>query len=157
MGLCGNGVIIGPIFYQGNLNGEQYLEYLTTEIVPQIREAYGDNFQSVWYMQDGAPCHRRRTVNDYLSEVFQRQVIGIGHDVEWPPRSPDLSLCDFYLWGDLKNKVFTTPPRNTQDLHQRINNEIMNLKTDQDLIRRVMQKMVVKLRRCLELGGRQVS
>nr|CAH7723933.1 unnamed protein product [Callosobruchus chinensis]CAH7723938.1 unnamed protein product [Callosobruchus chinensis]CAH7730024.1 unnamed protein product [Callosobruchus chinensis] len=22
--------------------------------------------------------------------------------MRWPARSPDLSICDFFLWGDLK-------------------------------------------------------
>jgi hypothetical protein len=31
----------------------------------------------------------------------------------WPPRSPDLNPCDFYLWGRLKSVVHTN---NTYDL-----------------------------------------
>jgi hypothetical protein len=26
----------------------------------------------------------------------------------WLPRSPNLSICDFYLWGNLKGKVYKT-------------------------------------------------
>ena len=27
----------------------------------------------------------------------------------WPPRSPDITLLDFFLWGYVKDKVFLTP------------------------------------------------
>jgi hypothetical protein len=34
----------------------------------------------------------------------------------WPPRSPDLSICDFYLWGNLKEKVYQNNPRTADAL-----------------------------------------
>ena len=27
----------------------------------------------------------------------------------WPPRSPDLTPCDFFLWGCIKDRVFVPP------------------------------------------------
>ena len=27
-------------------------------------------------------------------------------NMTWPPRSPDLSPCDFFLWGFIKSKVY---------------------------------------------------
>ena len=65
---------------------------------------------------DGAPAHRRIIVRDRLNEVFNNRVIALGHETEWPHRSPDLTPYDFFLWGYIKNKVFTTPPRNPNDL-----------------------------------------
>ena len=43
----------------------------------------------------------------------------MGHDVEWPPRSPDSTPCDFFLWGHLKNEVYKTPPTDLQELRDR--------------------------------------
>ncbi|EFN65149.1 hypothetical protein EAG_00038, partial [Camponotus floridanus] len=40
--------------------------------------------------------------------------------IEWPPRSPDLSPLDFFLWGYLKSKVYKTNPRNLNNLRRRI-------------------------------------
>lgn len=34
-------------------------------------------------------------------------------DISWPARSPDLSVCHFFLWGYWKRWVFQTP----EDLH----------------------------------------
>jgi hypothetical protein len=27
----------------------------------------------------------------------------------WPPRSPDLTPLDFFLWGTLKERIYQTP------------------------------------------------
>jgi hypothetical protein len=40
--------------------------------------------------------------------------------VEYPPRSPDISPLDFYLWGSLKNTVRAGKPRSLHDLSHRI-------------------------------------
>jgi hypothetical protein len=29
--------------------------------------------------------------------------------IPWPPSSPDLTLCDFYLWSYVKNQVYQPP------------------------------------------------
>jgi len=45
-----------------------------------------------------------------------------------PPRSPDFSVCDFlFLWGYLKNRVYTTRPRTLDELKQRIQDEIRGI------------------------------
>lgn len=36
---------------------------------------------------------------------------GSSHDHGTPPRSPDLSMYDFFLWGDLKANLFEEKPR----------------------------------------------
>ena len=39
----------------------------------------------------------------------------------WPPRSPDLTPYDFFLWEFVKDTVFVPPlPANLQDLRNRI-------------------------------------
>ena len=105
--LCGNGVIFGPYFFDGNVNGMAYLQLLNEFAFPQLVVHFGnqhweDMFRGLWWAQDGAPAHRLIEVRDRLNRVFgNNRVIGLGHDVEWPPRSPDLTPCDFFLWGYL--------------------------------------------------------
>jgi hypothetical protein len=36
----------------------------------------------------------------------------------WPPRSPDLNPCDFYLWGKLKSVVYANNPHDLEALKQ---------------------------------------
>ena len=97
MGLSGSGHIIGPFFYEGNLNGNAYLQMLIEKIIPRLFELYGDRVDHLWWMQDGAPCHRTNVVRNRLREVFGNRIIGLGHAVEWPPSSPDLTPCDFFF------------------------------------------------------------
>ncbi|GFW33252.1 uncharacterized protein TNCV_2859301 [Trichonephila clavipes] len=54
-------------------------------------------------MQDGAPPHITRCVKDVLKHHFiEERVISRQIRHLWPPRSPDLNPCDFWLWGHLK-------------------------------------------------------
>ena len=39
----------------------------------------------------------------------------------WPPRSPDLTPCDFFLWGYVKDNAYKPPlPQNVRELQDRI-------------------------------------
>jgi hypothetical protein len=44
--------------------------------------------------------------------------------VGWPARSPDLSICDFFLWGYLKEKVFKHRPHTQPELKEWIIEEV---------------------------------
>ena len=67
-------------------------------------------------------------------------VIALNHDPEGPPRSPDLTPCDFFLWKYLKSKVLETPPRDINDLCGRIITEV-DIQQQRDMIRNVFQGM----------------
>ena len=41
------------------------------------------------------------------------------------PRSPDLTPCDFFLWGHLKNRVYQTPPQDMAELRACIIQEVI--------------------------------
>ena len=82
---------------EGNLNGERYLEILNDIIIPHLRYEFGDRFNRLWWAKYGAPTHRRVIVLGRLNEVFYSRVIALGHETEWPPRSPDITPCDFFL------------------------------------------------------------
>jgi hypothetical protein len=66
------------------------------------------------FMQDGAPPHFSCFVTDVLNERFPDAWIGRGGPIPWPPRSPDLSTLDFFLWGYIKNIVYAEKIRNIQ-------------------------------------------
>ena len=81
-GLCGNGTVLGPIFIEDTLNKETYSELLFDVVIPHLQEEFGDDFNHLWWAQDGAPAHRGRRVHNLLSDVFGNRVIGLGHERE---------------------------------------------------------------------------
>ena len=48
-----------------------------------------------------------------MNEIFDAKWIGRGGPVAWPPRSPDITSPDYFLWGFVKERVMavvsTTP------------------------------------------------
>ena len=47
--------------------------------------------------------------------------------LEWPPRSPDLTPLDFFLWGYLKQQMFRVKVRDMQHLKQRITQAVLTV------------------------------
>ena len=59
-----------------------------------------------------------------LEALFPKKVISLQGDIAWPPRSPDLSHLDYYLWGYLKGKVYNNNPKTIKELKANIRQEI---------------------------------
>lgn len=98
--------IIGPFVVDGNLNGVKYLDLLRTRIIPAVRRLNVD-FDAIWFMQDGCPAHNSRLVREFLENTFPNRVISGKGTIIWPPRSPDLNPCDFFLWGYVKQNLYS--------------------------------------------------
>ena len=58
----------------------------------------------------------------------------------WPPRSPDLTPPDYFLWGYLKGTVYQNKPRTIDALKPNITEEIQAVKAD--VLARTFQNMV---------------
>ena len=115
------------------------------------------HFERLMWAQDGAPSHRFHMVSNLLNDMFDNRVIGLGYQVECPPWSPDLTPCDFFLWGYLKSKVFVSPPDSVDDLRHRIQNEFENLRQKPHIIKRAMHSMARRVYLCTENDGRHVE
>lgn len=142
-------VLIGPFFIDGNLNSAKFLELLRTQIVPQVQNL---NIENPWFQIDGAPPHSTVEVRRYLNETFENRWIGRFGPIAWPPRSPDLSPNDFFLWGYLKSKVYNSVQiQNVEELKQRIRtacNEINPI-----YLSNTVQEFYNRLAYCLEREG----
>ena len=130
-GMYGDGLLFGPLFIEGNLTGAKNQDLLVEQVFPALMEHFAyqfdDNkFMHLWWAQNGAPAHRFDPVRDVLNDMFGHRVIGMSRNIDWPARSPDLTPCDFFLWGHLKSKVFTAPPESLQILRQRVCDEFDN-------------------------------
>lgn len=144
--------IIGPFFIEGNLNSEKYCNLLENEVCPTIARLV--NLENVWYQHDGCPAHYTRNVMNILNVTFPDRWIGRGGILSWPPRSPDLAPCDFFLWPHLKNKIYKPNHsfNNIEELKQAIIGECRNI-TDRQLAN-VRRNFYNRLGYCLmENGG----
>ena len=78
----------------------------------------GNDYGSSEY--DGAPAHFALDVREYLNNVFPNRWIGRGGPVQWPPRSPDLTPMDFFIWGEMKCFVYEPPIDIPEELVARV-------------------------------------
>lgn len=162
VGLCGDGTLIGPFFFDRSVDGQGYREMLNEKVFPQLVRKFGDQFANdhfarLWWAQDGAPAHNALETREWLEEFFPNHVVALNHAVEWPPRSPDLTPCDFFLWGYVKGKVYVSPPTSIDDLKGRVRREIRNVKQDPMLIRRAVRDMVRRARICIQERGHHIE
>ena len=116
--------IIGPYFFQSRgrtatVTGGRYGEMLDTFLIPELQRQHIP-LRRVWFQQDGATPHTTRQVLARLQAHFPGKVISKQGTVPWPPRSPDLSPLDFFLWGHLKASVYDQPVRTLRQLKTRI-------------------------------------
>ena len=70
-----------------------------------------------------APAHYALVVREWLDEWFPNMWIGRRGPIEWPPRSPDLTPPDFFLWGYLRDKIYQHHIQNLDHLQQIIVDE----------------------------------
>ena len=80
---------------------------ITDFVLPAIEE-YG--LQNMWFQQDGATWHTTRANMALLQETFPGRVISCRGDINWSPRSCDLTPLDLFLWGHAKDRVYADKP-----------------------------------------------
>lgn len=95
----------------------QQLQMITNFLWPELEDM---NVDDMWFQQDGATCHTANETMALLREKFNGRVISQRGDVDWPPRSCDLTPLDFFLWGYLKKKVYVDKPATIQELKDEI-------------------------------------
>ena len=117
--------VYGPYFLEIYVNQFNYLEMLQNFLWPKVLRTKG--YQQLYFQQDGASPHKAIVVQEWLKDKFKTRFITKDR---WPPRSPDLNPCDFFLWGYLKDRVYNPLPRNLGDLKQNIQTEIKNIKEE---------------------------
>ena len=86
--------------------------------------------------------HVRQFVRCTRNLWRQCRIMGwIGRDgpIPWPPRSPDITPLDFFLWGYVKDIVYRTKIRDITDLKQKITDVIATI--DEAMLQRIWQEI----------------
>ena len=66
-------------------------------------------------------------MRQYLDHQFPEAGMSWHGPVEWPPRFPNLSPLDFYLWGHLKAMVYQVKIWDINYLKEHITNAIASI------------------------------
>ena len=140
----------GPFFFERTtINSEAYFAMLQNWLMELLFEGEQADFI---FQQDGAPSHWSFNVRQYLNAILHNKWIGrAGNDdcvlLHWPPRSPDLTPCNFFLWGYVKGLVYVPPlPTSVDDLKTRITEALKTI--DPDMLVRVWQEMEYRFDVC---------
>ncbi|GBM80877.1 hypothetical protein AVEN_52352-1 [Araneus ventricosus] len=90
---CGifNDRLIGPVFYEGTLTGQRYLELLQDVIADFVENLPLHQLRNAWFQHDSTPPHKISNINQYLMETFQNQVIGYDFGMREKRESPALT------------------------------------------------------------------
>jgi hypothetical protein len=78
-------------------------------------------------------------------------VIAKGEDIAWPARSPNLSVCDYVLWGYLKSKVNLTKPRDIDEFNNAVKEK--SAATPDSMVREAMRTSRDRLEQCRRMVG----
>jgi 23S rRNA maturation-related 3'-5' exoribonuclease YhaM len=71
----------------------------------------------------------------------------------WPPRSPDLTPPDYFLWRYLKQDMYSNRPKTIEDLKQ--NTEVVILNISQETLKKVVRNMVTRVNTFYAENGSQ--
>ena len=148
-----NNFLIGPYILPLRLNGNIYCIFLE-EVLPELMEDVPlVTRRQMWFQHDGAPAHFSTIVRNYLDQRFNERWIGRGGPIAWPPRSPDLSSLDFFLWGHMKTLIYETPIETEEELVARITAAAYQIQNIPAVFERVRESMFRRCHLCIEANG----
>lgn len=147
-----NDRLVGPYFIQGRLTGETYLDLLRTMVSTMLDDIPLAYLQEIYFQQDGAPPHYHRAVREYLNSQFGERWIGRGGPIPWPARSPDLNKMDFFLWSEIKRRVYVDEPNSAEVLKQRIMDAFDEVKS-LNVLGSLSNNLLKRARVCINQDG----
>lgn len=146
--------IIGPFFINERVNTDVYLELLGDFILPRLQELNYDP-ETIIYQHDGAPAHRSNDATDWLDENFPQWIGFNSDDIKWPPRSPDLTPLDFFVWPYVKHRVYQAEPETMEALRECIINAFNTITPG--MLRNVHANILKRLQTCLIADGNHIE
>jgi hypothetical protein len=86
------------------------------------------------------------------NEIFGERVISRNL---WPPRSPDLTPPECYLWGEAKSAVYRDRPRTLNELKTAITAYIRNI--SQADLQTVFTNKIKRVQTCFDARGHHIQ
>ena len=96
-------------------------------------------------------------MRDYLDDTFPNMWIGRGGGEwrVWPPRSPDLTPLDFYLWGYVKQVVYSVKVRDVYHLMDGIEEAVATITPE--VLADVWRELDYRLDVCRGINGGHIE
>ena len=103
--VTGDGRVMPPHFVPAGLRigTTEYLAILEKVLIPWLEQHY--SLEDVVLVQDSAPAHIAQQVQDLL----RRKIPKFVPKEKWPPSSPDLNPCDYWLWSVMEERANDHP------------------------------------------------
>lgn len=151
---CGiiDGRIIGPHFFEASLTGDVYRTFLQEQLPILLEDVPLHIRTHMWLQQDGCPAHFELTARNQVNAMFRDRWVGRGGPVPWPPRSPDLTCLDYYLWGRIKDIVYQHRPTTRDNMMERIVAACRQI-SEEEIIA-AQNHFSYRVQKCIEAQGR---
>jgi hypothetical protein len=141
--------VIGPFIFESSVTAATYVQMLNDWFWPKVRNL--PDVQQMFFMQDGATPHYALETRQWLDVHFPGRWIGRGGPVMWPPRSPDLTPADFFLWPYLKERVRRRAPINLAELRRVIIEECSMIPVE--MCSAACNDVLDRCQKCIGNGG----
>ena len=143
--------VIGPYFFEGRLTGQVYATFLQNVLLQLMEDVSLNVSINMWMQHNSALLHYALCSRQVMNEIFDEKWTGRGGSVAWPPRSPDLTLSDYFLWGFVKERVMAVAPTTTDDIKERIRRACTEI-TPQ-MLAEVRRSFHQRINKCLQVEG----
>lgn len=141
---CMSGERIFFCFFEDRVNSETYCSF-----IDKFAATLTDNERHhAWFQQDNATAHTSHQTTRHLLQIFGKRTIT---KELFPPRSPDLTPADFYLWGYLKDNVYVGNPKTLNELKNAITCSITSISSQ--TLKNVASNIVKRALLCASEGG----
>ena len=100
---------------------------------------------------DGASPHCALCFRQVMNEIFDEKWIGRGGSVAWPPRSPDLTSPNCFIWGFVKERVMAVAPTTPDDMKERIRRACTEITPR--MLAEVRRSFYRRINNCLQVEG----
>ncbi|GFS95297.1 uncharacterized protein TNCV_2631111 [Trichonephila clavipes] len=125
-------------------------ELLQQQAIPALQER--QCLQTTIFKQDGVTPHIGRQVKALVSANFiDNLLISRNFPDAWPSLSPDLNLCDFRLWGFLKDHVYSGVIRALPDLKASIIHHVAEI--PRELLRATIENAIMHFQHVIDVNG----
>ncbi|GFT35979.1 uncharacterized protein TNCV_4342891 [Trichonephila clavipes] len=131
-----------------------YGKLLQQQIIPALQEQ--QCLQTTIFTRDGATPHVGRRVKALISANFgDNSVISRHFSDAWPPRSPYLNPCDFWLWGFLNDSVYSRGIRDLPDLKNSIIRHVAEIPCE--LLRATIENAIMRFQHVIDVNGTHIE